>query len=232
MRWPLQSPRQSYNHGQACRCGTGGEPFPLCSCFAQQLQQLSRPITIAHVQWHQRLGHWFQAAVPAGKSKDEARVEATDRFNDINMQLSTLATNFSNNLLDSTAAFKKLITEKADVSGLPTSFLGQAAQKVCLPCPYQYQPTLDCQSLEAPHSIDKAIFSPSAKVLADCPRKASMPLQAAEAGHAGATADSGPWLIGLDQPSYTAVMTYADNRCVGCHCGAGDGSQTSRRPVS
>ena len=90
------------------------------------------------MQWEQRLEHRFQVAVPEGKSKDEAKVEATDRFNDINMQLSTLATNFSNNLLDSTAAFKKLITEKADVSGLPSSFLGQAAQQVCLPCPSWY----------------------------------------------------------------------------------------------
>ena len=183
------------------------------------------------MQWHQRLERWSQAAVPEGKSKDEARVEATNRFNDINMQLSTLATNFSNNLLDSTAAFKRLITEKADVSGLPSSFLGQAAQKVCLPCPYQYQPTLDCQSLEVQHSVDKANLSPSAGVRADWHLKASMPLQAAEAGHAGATADSGPWLIGLDQPSYTAVMTYADNRFVVCHCGASYGPQTSRRPI-
>ena len=37
-------------------------------------------------------------------------------------------------------------------------------------------------------------------------------MQAEKDGHAGATADNGPWLLGLDQPSYLAVMTYADNR--------------------
>ncbi len=37
-------------------------------------------------------------------------------------------------------------------------------------------------------------------------------MQAEKDGHAGATADNGPWLLGLDQPSYMAVMTYADNR--------------------
>ena len=173
----------------------------------------------------------MQAAVPEGKSKDEARVEATNRFNDINMQLSTLATNFSNNLLDSTAAFKKLITEKADVSGLPSSFLGQAAQKVCLPCPFPYHSTLGCQSLEVPHMINKANFSFSARVQADCHLKVSMPLQAAEAGHAGATAESGPWLIGLDQPSYTAVMTYADNRCVAAIVVAAMVPRQAYRPI-
>ena len=70
------------------------------------------------------------AAVPEGESKAEAQAEATNRFNEINLELSNLSTNFSNNLLDSTAAFKRLITDKAGVAGLPASFLGQAAQKV------------------------------------------------------------------------------------------------------
>lgn len=72
-------------------------------------------------------------ATPEGESSEGARAEATNRFNDINLQLSDLSTNFSNNLLDSTAAFKRLITEKDGVAGLPASFLGQAAQKVCSP---------------------------------------------------------------------------------------------------
>ena len=71
-----------------------------------------------------------QVAVPEGESKEGAQAEATKRFNDINLELSDLSTNFSNNLLDSTAAFKRLITDKAGVAGLPASFLGQAAQKV------------------------------------------------------------------------------------------------------
>ncbi len=41
-------------------------------------------------------------------------------------------------------------------------------------------------------------------------------MQAQKAGYAGASADTGPWLLGLDQPSYTAVMSYADNRYVTC----------------
>lgn len=37
---------------------------------------------------------------------------------------------FSNNLLDATKAFKKLITAKEDVEGLPESALALAAQQV------------------------------------------------------------------------------------------------------
>lgn len=39
-------------------------------------------------------------------------------------------------------------------------------------------------------------------------------MQAVTDGYANATAENGPWMLGLDQPSYVAVVTYADNRCV------------------
>ena len=74
--------------------------------------------------------------MPEGESKAGAQAEATNRFNEINLELSDLSTNFSNNLLDSTAAFKRLLTEKGGVAGLPESFLGQAAQKVRSPLPW------------------------------------------------------------------------------------------------
>lgn len=74
----------------------------------------------------------FQVAVPEGEDKGKARLQATNRFNDITQQLSTLSNNFSNNALDATAAFKLLITDKKDLDGLPGSFLAQAAQRVCL----------------------------------------------------------------------------------------------------
>ena len=58
------------------------------------------------------------------------RQAATDRFNDITVQLTALSNNFSNNAMDGTAAWTKLITEKGDLAGLPASFLAQAAAKV------------------------------------------------------------------------------------------------------
>lgn len=83
-----------------------------------------------------------QVAVPEGASKEQARVEATTRFNEITQQLSALSTNFSNNALDSTAAFKYLVTHKADMAGLPDSFLAQSSQKVRR----SFRPLLICMS--------------------------------------------------------------------------------------
>jgi len=55
-----------------------------------------------------------------GKTKEE--------FNEIALKLSELSTKFSNNVLDATKAFELVLTEKADVEGLPASALGAAAQ--------------------------------------------------------------------------------------------------------
>jgi len=52
-----------------------------------------------------------------------------ERFNEIQQDLSKLSTDFSNNLLDATKAYKKLLTDKADVEGLPESALALAAQQ-------------------------------------------------------------------------------------------------------
>ncbi|PNW73795.1 hypothetical protein CHLRE_13g572900v5 [Chlamydomonas reinhardtii] len=90
--------------------------------------------------------------------------EAKERFNAIQQELTQLATKFSNNVLDATKAYKKLLTQPEEVAGLPATSLGLAAQT------------------------------------------------AAREGHAGATAESGPWLITLDFPSYFPVMTHAKNR--------------------
>ncbi len=66
-----------------------------------------------------------------------AKGEAKERFNEIKQELSQISTKFSNNLLDATKAFKKLVTDKADVDGLPASALALGAQQVrprALPC--------------------------------------------------------------------------------------------------
>lgn len=54
--------------------------------------------------------------------------EAKERFNAIQQELSKLSTDFSNNLLDATKAYKKVITNKIEVDGIPESALGLAAQ--------------------------------------------------------------------------------------------------------
>jgi oligopeptidase A len=55
--------------------------------------------------------------------------EQKERFNAIAEELSQLSTKFSNNLLDGTKAFKRMVTDKAEVDGLPQSALALAAQQ-------------------------------------------------------------------------------------------------------
>ena len=50
-----------------------------------------------------------------------------ERFNQLAEELSQLSTKFSNNVLDATKAFRKLVTDKDVVAGLPPSALALAA---------------------------------------------------------------------------------------------------------
>jgi oligopeptidase A len=54
--------------------------------------------------------------------------ESKQRFNDIQLALSELSTKFSNNVLDATKAYQLTLTTPAEITGLPESLLGQAAQ--------------------------------------------------------------------------------------------------------
>lgn len=49
--------------------------------------------------------------------------EAKERFNEIQQERSQLATKFSNNLLDATKAYKRLVTRKDEVEGAPLLIL-------------------------------------------------------------------------------------------------------------
>ena len=53
---------------------------------------------------------------------------ARETFNELQVRLGEIQTNFSNNALDATKAFEMLVDEKADVAGLPESALALAAQ--------------------------------------------------------------------------------------------------------
>ncbi|NET70239.1 MAG: M3 family metallopeptidase [Sphaerospermopsis sp. SIO1G2] len=54
--------------------------------------------------------------------------EARERFNDIQMQLAELATQFSNHLIDAIAAYSLVLTKSEEIDGLPSSLLSLAAQ--------------------------------------------------------------------------------------------------------
>jgi oligopeptidase A len=51
-----------------------------------------------------------------------------DRFNEIQLEMAELSTQFSNNVLDATKAFALTLTEPDEIEGLPPSLLGLAAQ--------------------------------------------------------------------------------------------------------
>ncbi|MGK7933246.1 MAG: M3 family peptidase, partial [Microcystaceae cyanobacterium] len=51
-----------------------------------------------------------------------------ERFNEIKLELAELSTQFSNNVLDATKAFKLKLTTKEEIDGLPSSLLSLAAQ--------------------------------------------------------------------------------------------------------
>ncbi len=54
--------------------------------------------------------------------------EPRERFNAIISELSQIKTKYSNNVLDATKAFELIVTDAADVQGLPASLLAMAAQ--------------------------------------------------------------------------------------------------------
>ncbi|MEM8716376.1 MAG: M3 family metallopeptidase, partial [Cyanobacteria bacterium P01_G01_bin.4] len=54
--------------------------------------------------------------------------DAQKRFNEIQMELAKLATDFSNHVLDATKAFSMTLTETEEVDGLPPSLLSLSAQ--------------------------------------------------------------------------------------------------------
>uniref|UniRef100_A0A1J3HIY0 oligopeptidase A n=1 Tax=Noccaea caerulescens TaxID=107243 RepID=A0A1J3HIY0_NOCCA len=102
----------------------------------------------------------IKEAVLTGIALDE---EKREEFNKIEQELEKLSHKFSENVLDATKKFEKLITDKKETEGLPPSALGLFAQA------------------------------------------------AVSKGHENATAESGPWIITLDAPSYLPVMQHAKN---------------------
>ena len=62
----------------------------------------------------------------SGVALDGAQKE---RYNEIELKLSKLSTDFSNNVLDATKKFELPLTDKKDVEGLPPSALAAASTR-------------------------------------------------------------------------------------------------------
>lgn len=105
--------------------------------FITRLSQ-SRPIYEAYKELQQSLD-WSQLDLAQQRIVEsairEAELsgvgligEAKERFNQIQLELATLSTQFSNHVLDATKAFNILLTNPKEVAGLPPSLLSLAAQ--------------------------------------------------------------------------------------------------------
>ncbi|KAK2986698.1 hypothetical protein RJ640_010923 [Escallonia rubra] len=67
----------------------------------------------------------IKEAVLSGVSLE---LDKREEFNKIQQELAKLSQKFDENVLDATKKFEKLITDKKDIEGLPSTFLGSAAQ--------------------------------------------------------------------------------------------------------
>ncbi|CAN6847330.1 unnamed protein product [Brassica oleracea] len=132
----LSEARQRLHNKETCFCANCGIPV-----FSAQIKE----------------------AVLSGIALEDDKRE---EFNKIEQELEKLSHKFSENVLDATKTFEKLITDKKEIEGLPPSALGLFAQA------------------------------------------------AVSKGNENATADTGPWLITLDAPSYLPVMQHAKNRAL------------------
>ena len=110
--------------------------------------------------------------------------EPRERFNAIISELSQIKTKYSNNVLDATKAFELIVTDSADVQGLPASLLAMAAQS----------------------------FNASRKDEPNAPEASADGSQDKTDESIAATPENGPWRFTLDNPSFTPFMQHCRRR--------------------
>jgi oligopeptidase A len=144
-----------------------------------------------------------------------------EAFNKLQQEAAELSTKFSNNVLDSTKQFKLLLTDPKDITGLPASAKALAAQQA-LTAATATQKAKDAAAEQVGKTLAKltelTALSGSSKTDIDAAMTAAATAQSALAEatakaaelHAAinATADSGPWMITLDIPSYLPAMQH------------------------
>lgn len=136
-----------------------GQSKPIYNAF-KKIQESSSWSSLSDA--HKRIVEaQVKEAVLNGVALEEQQRE---KFNEIEQELEKMSQKFSENVLDATKKFEKVITDRKELEGLPLTALGLFAQT------------------------------------------------AQAKGHENASAESGPWIITLDQPSFSAVMQHAQNR--------------------
>lgn len=110
-----------------------------------------------------------------------------ERFNEIQQRLAALATSFGNHVLDATKAFALTVTDPEDLRGAPATALAMWANAHA-----QFEVQQQQKDGEASSTTTTE------------PEPSVSPLVA--------NAESGPWRITLDGPSYLAVLQHVANR--------------------
>ncbi|CAM9448036.1 unnamed protein product [Phaeothamnion confervicola] len=113
--------------------------------------------------------------------------DAKEHFNAIQLELGQLSTTFTNNVLDATKAFSLVVTDPADIKGLPDSTRALLAQSAKV------------------SGLRIGVFRSNAKI-----RRGFLKM----AGEESATPGTGPWRITLDLPSYLPCMQHLESRNV------------------
>lgn len=72
---------------------------------------------------------WVEGAIQSSKLAGIGLPEEpAKRFNEIQLELTSLSTNFQNNTIDATNKWKKLITDKSELVGIPQNYLEAFAE--------------------------------------------------------------------------------------------------------
>lgn len=134
----------------------------------------SRPVydALAKLEGDELSGSQRRVVDSALRSMRLAGVELTgedkERFNEIQLKLSELGTKFQNHVLDSTGAFELILTDKAEVDGLPPSILAAAAQSYVQAKPNQTEATAEDGpwrlSLDIPSYLPAMQYLKSSKI--------------------------------------------------------------------
>ena len=148
-------------------------------------------------------------------------------FNKLQQEAAELSTKFSNNVLDSTKQFKLLLTKPADMAGLPASAKALAAQQAVASAKSAQQAKEEAgkeaekalaalSELTAQSGTSKETLERAMKAASDArTHLAAVTATAAEQhGNENATAESGPWLLTLDLPSYLPSMQHLQSQAL------------------
>lgn len=131
-------------------CCRGGACTPVAACLPADLRARQTSASTGSSRELSQLATMLSRRSCFPSSPFPLQGEARERFNEIQQELSQTATKFSNNVLDATKAYKKLITDKAQASAQSSqSSPSRARAQLCPALPSLAQPSQSCSLARA-----------------------------------------------------------------------------------